>query len=159
MNKYIHNVSGVTKIYIGEELATTDYMLIDPLKEKKFQQDEDLIADITAGDTLMSRDGIVDLSITDSLIFLALDDATSITGIIVGVSSTPTNEQSLLYNSTSEELEWGDPSGVSTNNFSYEEIDDAVEITIPTFQEMGLADTIEVRGTLIINGSLAVGNL
>ena len=114
MDKYIHNTSGATKTYIGEELLNNDYLLIDPLKEKKFQQDEDLITDITAGDALMSRDGIVDLSIADSLIFLALDDGTSITGIIVGVSSTPTNEQALLYNSTSEELEWGDPSAAWT---------------------------------------------
>ena len=110
MDKYIHNTSGATKTYIGEELLNNDYLLIDPLQEKKFQQDEDLIADITAGDALMSRDGIVDLPIADSLIFLALNNATSITGIIVN-TSTPTNDQALLYNSTSEELEWGSPTG------------------------------------------------
>lgn len=111
MDKYIHNLSGVTKVYIGEELANNAYMLIDPLKDLKFQEDEDgLITDITAGDALMSRDGAVDLSVADSLIFLQLDDATSLTGIIVN-TSTPTNDQALLYNSTSEELEWGSPTG------------------------------------------------
>ncbi|MEE8323961.1 MAG: hypothetical protein V3R57_10095, partial [Candidatus Bathyarchaeia archaeon] len=70
MDKYIHNLSGVTKVYLGEELANNAYMLIDPLKDLKFQEDEDgLITDITAGDALMSRDGALDLSIADSLVF------------------------------------------------------------------------------------------
>lgn len=49
--------------------------------------------------------------------------------------------------------------GKDVDNFSYEEIDDAVTITVPTFQLMIVIDILEIRGTLILEGSIAIGTL
>ena len=43
------------------------------------------------------------------------------------------------------------------NNFSFKEVDDAVTVTIPTFQEMSLSHGISIRGSLIVNGYLFLG--
>lgn len=41
--------------------------------------------------------------------------------------------------------------------FSYDEIDDSVTVTLPVFQQMLLAQQIEIRGTLTLEGTLIPG--
>lgn len=47
----------------------------------------------------------------------------------------------------------------SSDNFSYETIASGVTVTIPLYQQMMVADTIDVEGTLNVNGTLMVINV
>lgn len=40
------------------------------------------------------------------------------------------------------------------DNFSYEEVDDLITVTVPTFQLMFIADMLDIRGTLCVLGTV-----
>lgn len=44
--------------------------------------------------------------------------------------------------------------GSGVDNFSYEEVDDLVTVTVPTFQLMFIADMLDIRGTLCVLGTV-----
>lgn len=75
MAKYIHNISGETKVYQGMEVLDTAYFLIPPPLYNEFSENEDLKLDIENGLVSMSRDGSTDISsIENCLAFLAPQD-------------------------------------------------------------------------------------
>lgn len=74
MDKWIHNTSGATKIYMGTEVANGSYHLFPILQHDRLKESDEIISEINADDARMSIDGVADLSIADSLIFLAYDN-------------------------------------------------------------------------------------
>lgn len=58
--KYIHNLSGSTKTYVGTEIIDGAYFQIPSMKLSKYSEDEKLISDIVSGAVKMSRDGVSD---------------------------------------------------------------------------------------------------
>lgn len=62
MAKYLHNVSGETKIYQGKEIADNAYFLIPPPLYQEYSDNQDLISDIENGLIKVSRDGVTDIN-------------------------------------------------------------------------------------------------
>lgn len=74
MAKYIHNISGVSKTYEGNEILDNEYFLIPPTLYPDFSINQDLIDDIQNGDVVLSRNGVDDITqIDNNLELLAIN--------------------------------------------------------------------------------------
>ena len=79
MDKYIHNISGETKAYVGTEILQGAFLLIPFEKDSAYKNNEKLIIAISNGYAKMSRDGINDIEdINDALDFLKGNNVTVI---------------------------------------------------------------------------------
>ena len=65
MSKYIKNISGSLKTYLGKDIADTEYRIIDANFEISWANDNTLLADIASGDVLVAKDDSGSNDITD----------------------------------------------------------------------------------------------
>jgi len=71
MDRYIHNLSGLEKIYQGVPIADNAYYLIPENLLLEYKMNDDLMTDLTSQDVKMSRDGSNDIAdIAEGINFL-----------------------------------------------------------------------------------------
>lgn len=66
-NKYLHNISGSQKVYLGITLENGDFYQIPSNTLIKFQNDATVMADILANSLRLSSDGITDYSTVNTI--------------------------------------------------------------------------------------------
>jgi hypothetical protein len=66
MAKWIHNISGSSKTYQGQEVLDTAFLQIQSNLENEFNQDLTLIGDLASSAVRMSSDGVTDYSTNGS---------------------------------------------------------------------------------------------
>ena len=62
MSRYIHNVSGETKYYLGVPVTNEEFFLIPESSWFGYASSDSLISDITSGDVFISKDGSNDIT-------------------------------------------------------------------------------------------------
>jgi hypothetical protein len=111
--KSLKNNTGSDIIVRGQTIAAGQYYLLSQFEENAWRDDSDIEALIDSG-SVIYNDGVDVTNTSKAKELLNAADATQIRNIIVETNA-PGNGEALLYNSTTDEIEWGNSlSGIGT---------------------------------------------